>query len=314
MMSRQVYRYGLRDAATDYSEFLEVKSVKIQISCSRMSLKVVFVVEFVETERDLKEAVFILPVAFKSVLYALSIDIATRAGGNSSQTQKFSMNVFKLADAENRFNTKTNKTNQSVGLIRMLNERQDAILLRIGNIKAHSELKAHLNFGIQQSNPVSLNTFHFSIKTAYECFVGSDTAVEVANQSHLEDSNSAINQLVTSRTKIDLFELLATSSCGTNGPRIRPITHHMKQEGTPQLKDGGNTIQIKYSVHDPIKNASDGRFEVDYTIPELKDPNEHSNCIVFNENKNRSLYKKLTLHSIIWKHRMPVAYLYLVEK
>ena len=312
MLTRLVYRYGLRDAATDYSEFLEVKSVKIQISCSRMSLKVVFMVDFVETEKDLKEAVFVLPVAFKSVLYALKIDIATRAGGNSSQTQKFVMNVFKLAEAENQFNTKTNNTNQSTGLLRMLNERQDAVLLRIGNIKAYSELRAQLNFGIEQSSPVGLNTFHFSIKTAYECFVGNDTAVEVANQSHLEDSNSAINQLVTSRTKIDLFELLATSSCGTNGLKVVPITHQMRQEGIPQLLDGGKTTQIKYSVHDPIINISDGRFEVDYTIPELQDPNHHSNSVVFNENKNRPLYKKLTLHSITWKHRMPVAHLYLV--
>ena len=306
---RESFRYGLKDVLAENSQFLEVKSVKIQITCSRMSLTVPLEVQFAPIEKEMREAVLLLPTSLRSVLYSLTVDITTPTGDQNTVKQKLLIDVFKIGDAEEKFKGNQQKANLSSGIARLLHERQDCILLRIGCIPARSEVQATLQFCIKPSDPVALNTYHFSIKSAYECFIGRDTDVETSASSHLQDALSSINQMLASRTKITCFQMYATSSCGAKGLKAASSTHRIEQDGLSEQIDGGRTTVVKYSVNEPIIKTSDGRFEVNYTFPELSDSKGHSkghsNCIVVNEERNKK-FKKRTLHSVLLKHRMPV--------
>jgi hypothetical protein len=293
--------------------FLEVQSVKVQITCSRMSLKVPLQVEFEKVKEELKEAAFVLPTSFKSVLYSLTVDITTSTDSHHTTKQQMEIGVIKLTEANQVLKEKKD-TKKSVGLVQLLNERQDAIILRIGTIPAHSELQATFLFCVKPSAPLAVNTFHFSIETAYRCFVGRDTDSNDDSVSRLRGSMASINQLIASRTKIESFIMNATASCGVKGVKAVSSTHKIVQDGLPSQIDGGSTTVIRYRIEEPPTKSLNGRFEVEYTLPELTNVDDHSYCIVVNEEKNRQLFKKRTLHSVLWKHRMPVASLHPVDE
>jgi hypothetical protein len=300
---RTAFRYGLKDVFNENNNFLEVKSVKIQITCSRMSLAAPLTVDFVPVNHDLREAVLLLPVSLRSVLSGLNISFNTVAAGKKIEEKKFGIKVKKIKEVEDQFKGKQEK-GQSSGVVRLLYERQDCILFRIGCIPALVEVQVKLLFSIQPSDPIALNTYRFSITTVYECFVGKDTNPEIRAHSTTDKSLALINEQLASQTIIESLELKATSSCGVIGLQAASSTHHIKK--IEQSIDNHNNPFCRYTVHDSKNKASDGRFEFDYTLPEIPNTGDHSNCIVINKEVNRNK----VLHSVVWKHRMPVALLY----